>query len=190
MRYLILILFLALVAACGGGGGAVAPAPDADFRALQDRVVAQGITDAAALPVTGAARYQGRVRLDLPLDGPVASYYGDLRLRVAFDGTGDPVTGQISDLRGQAGALAGALQISAGTLYRDAAPARDYQFTADLAGPLAQSGQSYDLTGRIAGDFHGHDAAAVAGVIYQGAIRQGDVVDLFDGHFAATRSGG
>ncbi|MBR2655979.1 MAG: hypothetical protein IKD58_05740 [Loktanella sp.] len=183
---------LCCLAACSGGSDRPA-APSGDpadaFGAMHARVTGQNISDFMDTPATGTAEYRGLVRLDLPFAGAAATaHYGDLGLHVAFGAAADSVTGSISNLQGAGGGLAGDLQIGNGVLYLGADPAIDYQFSAGLTGTLSQGGQFYDLTGQIAGDFYGPDASGIAGVVYQGAIRQGDGIDLFDGAFVAERS--
>jgi len=183
-------VLLCCLAACSGGSGGPAPAvnPADAFDALHGRVTGQNVSDFTDIPATGTAEYRGLARLDLPLAGAAATaHYGDLGLHVAFGAAADPVTGSISNLRGAGGGLAGSLQIGNGVLYLGADPAIDYQFSAGLSGTLGQGGQVYDLTGQIAGDFYGPDASGITGVIYQGAIRLGDGIDLFDGAFVAER---
>jgi hypothetical protein len=182
MRHvMIIILFLA---ACGGGTGPAGPGQES-FAQSQGRVAEMGFTYGAALPQSGVAQYQGRAQLNLPLQGGAQNHEGALALRIAFDGIGDPVTGQISGLRSAAGPVTGQLQISGGAIDRQADTRNDYQFTANIAGNLAQGGQVWQTSAQLAGDFHGSAAQAVSGVIYRGAIRQGGMIDLFDGAFVA-----
>lgn len=180
--------FICCLAACSGGGGGGSPETFDDFAILAERVTAQGVTPFATLPVMGQVAYEGLVRLNLPLvDAAPAPYDGDLDLRVSFGSAPDPVTGSIGNLRGAGGPVTGSLEIGDGVIYPDA-QAQDYQFTAELSGNLTQNGTDHAITAEMSGDFYGPQGAGIAGVIARGAVRQGDVIDVFDGAFAAERA--
>ncbi len=172
------------LAACGGGsGGNDNPMPD--FAALEAGIVGGDITPAAQLPESGAFTYAGLARLDLPLgDAPSADFVGNLDLTLAFDSGVPPVLGAISNLQGNGTTLSGILTVSDGMLQPDIDTADDYQFNATVQGTLYDQGTDYTLSGEMAGDIYGRTGDAIAGVIF-GDIANGDVIDVFDGAFAA-----
>lgn len=191
----ILALLCCLAGCSGGGSGATAPPvpSESTFNALRAESVRFDVSYLASLPATGVADYRGLVRMDLPLaPAPAVPYYGNLAMQVDFGGGPQAISGRMSDFQGPGGVLTGDLQISNGMIHSDASQTRDYQFDADLAGALAQNGQSYPVSARLSGDFRGATGEAMTGAIYRGMIGQGDSIDSFHGAFAAQRvpSGG
>ncbi|WP_131802356.1 hypothetical protein [Yoonia tamlensis] len=181
------MLIFSLLCACGGGGddgGGNGGAP-ADFDDYFNQITGTGVTPVASLPVTGRYEYAGRVRLDLPIDGPAQQYQGLLEISIGFDAGANPVLGSVSQLANGQQVLVGVLQIDSGVLNPHAQPAVDYQFFAGLDGNLDANGTIYVIDGTLAGDLYGPQWDGIAGLVF-GDITQGIIVDIFDGSFAGT----
>lgn len=181
----VFFLFVGL-AGCAGGGGQTSS--DVDYATLYQSIVNVGVTPFSQVPDSGDHRYTGQMVLDLPFGAiPREDYVGSFNVTFAVDGTSVGASGQVSGFSNMSGDdLGGALAFGGGMMFPDADPARDFLLMADLDGNLIKNGVTYDVSAKIQGDFYGQEADGLAGLVYAGAIRQGDDVDVFDGSFAGN----
>ncbi len=156
---------------------------------LDDRLTGANVSDPTRLPIVGRGEYNGYMRARLPTgpDGARVDYLGDLTIDVNFGAGFDQIRGQASGFKAANNtALAGALAITDGNIYRDTDPTAAYSFDGDVDGTLTGGSSSYIIDAEIEGEFLGRNQDAVSGVLF------GDVTgpawqDIFDGSFAATR---
>lgn len=176
----------AILAGCGGGSGGGSGANGfAGHDALLSDIAAMDVTPAEQLPTSGSVDYAGSAILNMPRQGGAIAYLGDLIVSVDFDTGPAAMVGSLSDFRTSGGdSLGGVLTISGASFDADADPELDYQFRAMLAGTLSQGGTDHALTGSLAGDYRGMQAAAMCGQIF-GDVETAGEVAIFDGSFAA-----
>ncbi len=178
--------FLLCLCLAGCGGGSAGAEPAVDFATFRQSILDTGVTPLSQVPESGTHSYTGQMALNLPFGGiPRDEYIGRFDLSMAFGGGSLGASGQVGGFTSGEGAeLGGVLQFTGGALFPDAHPARDFLWRADLEGSLTKDSTVYDLSATISGDFYGAEAEGLAGLVYAGAIRQGDEIDIFDGSFA------
>ncbi|MCG3266478.1 hypothetical protein [Yoonia sp. I 8.24] len=181
---LVLVLF---AAGCGGGGGGDDPGSGIDprvarldaFDAQRIRVLGDVETGAigmaptpdAAIPVTGAADFDGFATIRVENPSAPLVLYGDTLVTVGFD-TGD-ATGAMSaffgtNATGEVVDYAGEIAIDAGRIATDV--------SLDYGGVLTEGTNTLVFDGTMTGAFLGDPLAALttsdleAGVIYNGAL--------------------
>lgn len=188
MRWIILIFCLPFAGCGGAGSGGIGDIDRlAGFDRLAADVAALDVTASGQLPISGQVGYAGAAMFNLPVDGERTAFAADFAVSVSFEPGGAGVDGAMTAFTADTGStLAGTLVISDGVFVENADPARDYQFTARVAGSLADDTGAHAISGTLAGDFRGRDADAMAGVVF-GDISSAGTVDIFDGAFAATR---
>jgi hypothetical protein len=150
------------------------------------------VTDPATLPVHGGATYQGVMGLDLAAvpNGPEDEFdtMGRLELRVDFDGVGDAVTGEVTEIVDLEGVeYTGQLDISRGVIDRDIDPETEWTFGADLEGTIEdEDGQDWRMEAEIDGHFLGAGHEAVGGVV-DGEACTAELCTGMGGGFIAER---
>ncbi|SEW02471.1 hypothetical protein SAMN04488515_0705 [Cognatiyoonia koreensis] len=178
MRWFALLVLVPL-AACGGGGGGSGNQLGAGGGG--------GITDPGELPVSGFARYNGFLTVNLPTADGRAPYTGNLGLDVDFDAAATQVTGQASGFTDGGGTnMRGRLAVTDGVIDRKTNVASDYTLEAGISGTL--SGDAFRnmvITGTLLGDFNGQNAETLRGQVF------GDTIgplgtDIFNGTFSAA----
>ncbi len=157
---------------------------------LQGVVIGLDFSDPATLPAAGSAEYRGVIGLDsdLVVNEPGETYdmAGELRLVAGF--ATDSIDGTATNFYSpREEAIGGTLEVGFGAIVRDADPATDDGFEADIEGRLEYpDGDRLDLSADLSGDFYGSGASHVAGeVVGTGCF--GASCSGLDGGFVAGR---
>lgn len=135
------------------------------------------------MPANGRAVYAGFGILNLPIDGAVQAYVGDLDLTVEFGRSGDQISGTLQRFDG----LTGVLDIANGNLDRGTYTDVGYTFRADITGTLSAISGDYVIDANLTGDIRGRNQGGITAVVF-GDITGPDGLDIFDGTLAATRT--
>ncbi len=152
-------------------------------------------TDAAALPTSGGAAYEGVMTLDL--DTAIEEYVpdremlGELELEVDFGRTTDAVSGSATNFVNYDGEeFDGTLAITGGDLDRvNDAPVGSIEphFVGDLGGTLTdESGGSYEFNSDVRGNFRGTEPDYAVGS-FTGRVVTPEGERAFNGGFVAER---
>ena len=153
-----LVALCGLLAGCGGGnGGPTFASLDSRAEALATSAEAlynlEGFSDPAALPVDGAARYDGVIAgVILDEDLIIA---GELSLIADFNGPGSISGSARNFVDDTENRYQGTLLVTNGDIFRDADPEVDFTYSADLDGTLSDTDDSYLVDGTLFGDFIG-----------------------------------
>lgn len=164
------VLCAVLLSACGsgGGGGAGMAAQEDAIRAISDKYD-PGLdeTSARSMPKTGTATYKGAaiystthdIVNDMESDDEiweVIQATSDVALTADF--AAGSISGSLSNFHDEDGAVAGAVDITNGTITKNT-------IQGDLSGSLALSGKSSVATGDIEGVFNGDKAQVIGGSV-------------------------
>lgn len=175
----------ASLAACSGsgGGGGDGGTGSSDQLGANDGDTTGGI-DA---PISGTARYDGFMTLNLPTSEGRAPFTGSLGLDVDFDASAAQVTGEANNfLSPDDDMLSGRLMVTDGEIDSSAERPADYTFEAGISGTLrGPQFRNMVITGTLIGDFNGDTAEVLSGSSF------GDVIgptgaDIFNGSFSAA----
>ena len=150
--------------ACGGGSSGSSGASYSELSSagidLITRLDQMPVTEAAAMPTSGGAVYEGVAAYSFSSDDAVQivqnpDTLSNVKLRADF--AGGTISGSATNFRSAYGIdIDGALSISNGAV-------RGSEFGADLRGTLREDGVNVTYDGALAGSFLGQSADALVG---------------------------
>lgn len=185
--FILSCIAFACLCSCGAVGGADVGRgqPAGIFDSYSNDLAGRDASNPALLPMSGSAQYTGAARLNFPVTVASDPVYGAFNMTVSFGGCCGGITGRIDRFEG-ADQISGQMTIAGGALDPTVDPDDDYTYGATLTGSVTASGATYDVRGRLFGEFVGRDQNGTRGVV-TGTLSSAGTQDIFDGRFLGGR---